>query len=432
MVQFTDRYGLALTTASSTAAEAYTEGLDLLLAYQPGFDTAFAKATQEDDAFATARVMEAYLLWLGGYEEEARSASTNAVGLATGATRRERQQARIVAATIGNDKDLVRLLREHLAEFPNDAFVLGLAVFAIGFGPTEPQPMASLHRLLLEVAPAYAGDWWFSGVLALCCEELGYMQEASRLAQRSLDLHPSAAGGAHAMSHVLYETGDHRSAVAFLDAWVDGYDRRAPFRGHLAWHIALSELALDHVDRVERLLAEDIAPPDSPSFTVLEDLSSVLWRQRIYSQGDVTASWDEVCAMADKVPRCPGLSFLHAHAALAYGGADDEASLSSLIAELGTLSEDSLTGSVVIPLAEGIGAFARGEDDKAIRLLEPLQGELIHLGGTHAQREVFEDTLLVAYLGAGRPEPARDLLSGRLAARPSVRDLAWLNSACGP
>lgn len=433
MAKFTDRYGLTLSTTSSIAADAYCQGLDLFLAQQPGFDAAFARASKEDDGFAAPRVVEAFLLWVGGQEEHARAAIADARRLAGGATRRERQQAAIVAAGMNNEADLVGLLREQLSEFPNDAFVLSIAVFAIGFGGAEPDPMASLHRLLLQVAPAYSDDWWFPGVLALCCEELGHMDEARRLAQRALDVHPGAAGGAHAMSHVLYETGDHEGALHFLGSWLAAYDRAAPFRGHLAWHMALSEFALGRLDRVKRLLANDIAPPGSPSFTLLEDWSSVLWRQRIYGEGDVTTSWDGVRAMADRVPRVPGLSFLHAHAALAYAGAGDEAALASLIDEMAALGDsgDSVSGAVVAPLAQGIAAFARGELEAAIVSFEPLLGQLVRIGGTHVQREVFEDTLLVSYLAAGRPEPALELLSRRLMARPSARDLAWSARAEG-
>ena len=61
----------------------------------------------------------------------------------------------------------------------------------------------------------------------------------------------------------------------------------------------------------------------------------------------------------------------------------------------------------------------------AIRLLEPAMAELVRIGGSHAQRELWEDTLIVAYLRGGHREKAAGLISARLERRPSARDAAW-------
>ncbi|MCH7843165.1 MAG: hypothetical protein IID01_10415, partial [Chloroflexi bacterium] len=51
------------------------------------------------------------------------------------------------------------------------------------------------------------------------------------------------------------------------------------------------------------------------------------------------------------------------------------------------------------------------------------------IGGSHAQREVFEDTLTEAYLRAGQFDKAEALLGQRLKRRESPRDLFWLARA---
>ena len=54
-----------------------------------------------------------------------------------------------------------------------------------------------------------------------------------------------------------------------------------------------------------------------------------------------------------------------------------------------------------IDICRGIKAFADGDNDGAIRLLEPAMAEVVRIGGSHAQRELWEDTLIVAYLRGG-------------------------------
>jgi pentatricopeptide repeat protein len=79
-----------------------------------------------------------------------------------------------------------------------------------------------------------------------------------------------------------------------------------------------------------------------------------------------------------------------------------------------------------------MAAFARGDDDAVVRLLEPLLKELVRVGGSHAQRDVFEDTLLATYLRSGRTEAAEALFRERLDRRPSARDRSWLRPPTPP
>ena len=85
-------------------------------------------------------------------------------------------------------------------------------------------------------------------------------------------------------------------------------------------------------------------------------------------------------------------------------------------------------GEVVPALGEGIVGFARGDYPAAADLIGPTLPEVPRVGGSHAQRELFEDTYIVACMRAGRCEAARERLTEPLARRPSVRDQRWLAS----
>jgi hypothetical protein len=54
-----------------------------------------------------------------------------------------------------------------------------------------------------------------------------------------------------------------------------------------------------------------------------------------------------------------------------------------------------------------------------------MAGEVARIGGSGAQREVVEDTLLVALIRSGEAAKARALLDERLHRRPSPRDTLW-------
>jgi hypothetical protein len=64
-------------------------------------------------------------------------------------------------------------------------------------------------------------------------------------------------------------------------------------------------------------------------------------------------------------------------------------------------------------LSRGFTAFERGHFPPAIEALAPLAGGNERIGGSRAQHDLIEFTLLKAYLNAGRLEEARDLLGTR-------------------
>jgi hypothetical protein len=56
-------------------------------------------------------------------------------------------------------------------------------------------------------------------------------------------------------------------------------------------------------------------------------------------------------------------------------------------------------------------------------------GSIWRLGGSDAQREIVEDTLIAALLAAGRFDEARPVIDRRLDRRVCKRDLAFLAAA---
>jgi hypothetical protein len=133
--------------------------------------------------------------------------------------------------------------------------------------------------------------------------------------------------------------------------------------------------------------------------------------------------------LAARSPR-PGFIFGDVHAALAYAASGDSAALSALIDGLRALAaKGHATAALAVLLVQAAAAFGAGDLAATLDHLEPVEGEIHRLGGSHAQWELFEETMAVCYLRLGRHEQAKRLLRRRLAHRRSARDLAWLRSA---
>jgi len=422
-----DRYDLNVSTTSTAALDAYVEGVDRVLSANAGAEESFDCAIAADPGLALAHVGRARSLQLQARLREAREAAAHARDLSAGDTRRERGHVEALAIAVeGDAARALRAIERHLGEFPRDAMVLAPATGVyglIGFSGRQERNEALL-ALLDSLAPAYGDDWWFLGAHGFALTEaLGFAAGAPRVA-RALALSPRNAHAAHAWAHVLYERGGDADGTAFVEAWLAGYPRAAQLHCHLSWHLALFELGRGRLERAWAIYLDSIRPGAtlSPPMPTLADSASLLWRGELAGAPRSAEHWREVAAYAQRVFPSVGLSFADAHCALAYAAAGDTEALASWIAELTNAdAAGRLPAGSVLPLvAEGQGAFARGDYDEAIRRLAPVVDRFVRIGGSRAQRDLFENTLLAAYWRAGRGDEATALLARRLDRQPTV------------
>ena len=236
----------------------------------------------------------------------------------------------------------------------------------------------------------------------------------------------------HARAHVHYETGDHRAGLSWLDDWITRRAPQAHHGAHFSWHAALHELSLEDAAAVRRRYREQLAPPRVVGLRALVDSASLLWR------GALAGVWDDdprrieaVLAAVDPQdvfrPRTP---FAAWHAAVALAADRDAVGLARL-GRYAASRPGPVFPAVVAPLVAGFQAYVEDRYDAASTLLLAVRPNVVALGGSAAQQEVIEDTLLDALLAAGRLAQARSMLTRRLDRRPSRRDRRQLYQLAG-
>lgn len=428
-----DRYGLPVSTKSDAALDAYALGVELTLTLNAGAEIPFRAAIAADPDFALAHAGLARHLQLHARMAEAREAASRAVALAASASPRERGHAEIVGLAVnGQSARALEALRAHIAGFPRDAVPLSLALGVYGLiGFSGRKEHHREQRALLEsLAPHWRDDGWFLGFLGWSHAETGEPEKGARITERALALKPRNAHAAHARAHSHVEQGQAEPGLKFLAAWIADYDPASQLHGHLSWHVALWELDLGRVAAAFDRYLWSIQPARNQSapMPALADAASFLWRCKIYGTGPTPPPWTEVAEHAQRFFPKAGLPFADLHAAMASAAAGDRAALDRRIAELEQLLRDGKLpqGPVIPALCRMLGAFARGDDGETLGLFEQARDDLPRMAGSHAQRELFEDTAIIAALRANRAEPARGLLQARLARRPRARDSAWL------
>lgn len=422
-----DRYGLRLSTGSQTARDAYVAGCDRMLEGTAGVRRRLGDAIAADPAFALAHVALARGLFLEAEVKAAREAAARARELATAASVREQSHVNAIALAVeGRVPDALAATRAHLAEYPRDAMVLAPAtgVFGlIGFSGRQGRE-TELYELLHELAPAYGDDWWFASMLAFAACECGRLDEAWSLIERSMAANASSAHGAHIKAHVLYEMGEARRGFDYLEGWMPGFDRAGLMHCHLSWHVALFALELGLSEQAWKAYYAGVHPGGAwgPPLNIATDTAAFLWRSELAGQPRQPQLWREVKAYAQRSFPKAGVPFADVHTAVACAADGDFVALEKLVGEMHErLAAGKLPpGGVVATLAEAFAAYARGDWNAAIRLFEQALPETVRIGGSRAQRDLAELTLLAAYLRAERPDAARALIAARHDRRPGV------------
>ncbi len=432
-----DRFGHPLTTTSDEAARQYLWALDCMLTANFGAEEALDAALKADPDFALAHIAKARWLLMHMRGAEGRAEIAAARALAGRVTPREARHIEIIALAFeGQGPKAFAMLQEHLAEYPRDELplMMALGVFGLlGFSGRLDHREAEL-ALLEKIKPHWGDDWFFETFHGWALVE-GMQDVTGGIAEieRALAKKPRNGWGAHALAHGYYEAGDAESGATYVSGWLPEYDRRSQLHGHISWHLALCELARDNPARAHEIYADAVRATvtHGPQVISLADPAAFLWRCQIYSaEAPDREDWREVADFARKNFPQAGMHFADLHALMADVAVGDTVMAQKRIAEMRErLSLGRLPQGEVIPvMGEGLVAFGKGDYAAAADLIGSVLPQLPRVGGSHAQREIFDDTYIVACLRAGRGNAARERLTERLSRRPSDRDRRWLAS----
>ena len=429
-----DAWGLPLTT-SEEAAEAYRQGVDRMLAYTLGVDEALERAIELDPNFALAHSQLGLFHLFRGNGKRAAELANQAHELADRTTPREQRHAAILGATArGKASEAPALIDEHLNDTPRDAPIVLQWLGGNFYGGGVEKRERMLHKFD-SLAPAFGDDWWFLSWHAFANHEMDQLETARSLVQRSLDLRRQNGQAAHAMSHVFFEEHDLSGGADFLGDWLTEFPDRAGFFRHLTWHQALFLLANGRRSEALALHDETIRPGADEHGDALggvADGASLLWRCHLHDSVGGNANgaselpdWRAIADLAESAFPRPGTAWVDVHRAMALAALGDEVGLGKLLDGLNEAADRGHTtaGSVVAPVVEALSAFGQGDYESAANGLSSVRDLLVTLGGSNAQRDVFEETLVEARLRAGQTEQAMQLLQERLDRGATARDL---------
>ncbi len=408
------------TTADNAAAyDAYYESMSSFGADES--DRARA-LTETDPGFALGRAVWAFTAAFNGIEGVDVEAEVAAAHDGRADHEWERSLVGLLTTLASGSPwaaypDVVR----HSEAHPGDLVGLELSIFLQSVS-TEPDRMAAIATRGRAALQAVGPNPSSFSILGFVAEEANALDEALLWTDRLFDLRPDHILGAHVTAHVNFERAEHAQGRAWLADWATRADSSSPYIGHLRWHRGLHELASGDEAAALATLREIGADPGA--FTAISDLAGL--GLRCEHAGLLTAAdlpvGAEVAGLVDgAASAAPMMAVRGLFVSLALAARGDADGLHRFGA-FATESSAPGVAELVPGLATALADFVEGSNAAAADGLLALESRFGRYGGSNAQREVLDDTLIEALIRAGRPEEAIERIDARLARRDSRFD----------
>ncbi len=271
------------------------------------------------------------------------------------------------------------------------------------------------HSKVDATMPGYG---FVLSMVAFGNEENGDYKTAEDFGRRAVDLNGNDLWGLHAVAHVMEMQGRAKDGLDWLNQPLDCWADRNPFQGHVWWHTALFALEVGDFDRVLEIYDAKVAADERGFYLDMQNSASLLMRLQLLGI-DVGARWQALGAIAAGRIGDHVMPFTDAHFMLSLIGAGEFETAGRYLASqqafaaAGGSDAAEVTRDVGLALGEALIAYGEGRFGGVVERLQPKRAALSALGGSHAQRDIFQQILIDAAIKAGRVETARALLAER-------------------
>ncbi len=434
-----DARGLHMA-GSAVAVAAYDRAIDHLVRFQAEVVDVVAEAAAADPGCVMARVFGAYLA-LMSTEEGAVAGARKALGPpgSDDAPLLPRERAHLAAArrwAAGDMAGAGALLGEISVQYPRDLLALAVGHQVDFFTGDAVNLRDRIGRALGTWHDDDAQLGFVQGMYAFGLEECNLYGLSGDVGRSAVERNRDDVWGIHAVVHTHEMQGQIPEGIRFLRDREPDWQTGNFMNVHNSWHYALYLLqgsdvpgALAVYDRVlHHAGSQDVA-------LELLDATALLWRLQLEGIS-VGSRWQPLAEAWTRLLAPGYYPFNDMHAIMAFVGSGDLHRAEEVVTTLDRVVAEAdrsttgwkMTSAVGLPVCRTLLHFGRRNYGRVLDELLPIRTRVHEFGGSHAQRDAVERTLLEAAIRDSRTDLALALISERLAVRER-NTYAWSKRA---
>eukprot|EP00118_Oscarella_pearsei_P021300 m.238386 g.238386 ORF g.238386 m.238386 type:complete len:344 (+) comp40163_c0_seq15:814-1845(+) len=316
-----------------------------------------------------------------------------------------------------------------LLNHPTDMLALKFAHDSYFYMGLQRQMRDSVTRVLPAWKPDMPLYSYLYGMAAFGWIETNFYGEAEKCALKGLELNPRDCWATHAQAHVLEMGGRADEGISFLSKTENDWTKGEMLACHNYWHWALYHVEKGNHEAAIEIYDQQVGQRcKSGAMLDLVDASSLLYRLEL--EGIKTGDrWKEQMEMWRPHLDDHILVFNDAHLLMcALGAKDADASekFMTTIREFvqnGFGTQHDVCERVGLKVVEAMELFDKGDASGAVDILYPVRYDVVNIGGSNAQRDLWNLFLIHAALQSSKKEH-RCLAKSLLIERKAMKDKA--------
>lgn len=421
----TDAFGAPVSSQNQSSIDIFNEAATLMLGFKEDPLEKIDEALAADPDFIMGHCFRAGLFLVSSEaaaEPELKEMVTTLRRLSAKANDRERQYIAAIDAWANRRfHESSDRFGRILFDYPRDIAAMQIVHqtdFLLGQQTMLRDRVQHILPAWSETDPEYG---YLLGMQAFGLEETGQYARAEETGKRAIALNPYDAWAYHAVAHVYEMQGRTEDGIYWLTGSAENWSPRNMLAYHNWWHLALYHLENNETATARCLYDHAIRPKSSDIVMEMVDGAAMLWRFHLRN-AETGGRWNELADLYEQRVTDAYYPFNDAHAMMAFVATGRDEASRRMLAALEVAAGDHDSGARIIrdvglPVARAIRAFGDEDYKSCVDLLLDVRKRAAAFGGSNAQRDFLNLTLIEAAIRGGDKGAATAIVNERKAAK---------------
>ncbi|XP_051512750.1 tetratricopeptide repeat protein 38 isoform X1 [Myxocyprinus asiaticus] len=296
-----------------------------------------------------------------------------------------------------------------LVDHPTDMLALKFAHDGFFYLGEQTQMRDSVARVLPYWKPQMPLYSYLKGLYSFGLLETHFYDEAEKVAKEGLSLTPEDGWSVHSVAHVHEMKAEVDKGLKFMSSTERDWRVCDMLACHNYWHWALYHIEKGEYEAALKIYDEQVSRRCVKSGAMLDTVDSCSLLYRLELEGvSVKERYRELLQVTQPHTEDHTLLFNDLHFLMVSLGSKETATTQRLLESLQELTKDPaenhqlhIAERVGLPMCRALLEYDQGNYSQAVELLKPIRYRFKEIGGSDAQRDIFNQLLIHAAMKSG-------------------------------